>query len=339
MHVYQFGFTYVDRRILWPVCDALERRGHRVVRHDLWNGSAHDQSMEPTWWKSYISGKRDDRVVLTTADLVQPEGHRVQVARIAEARERGIPTVAVQHGAYDWPFPPMAADIDCLWGPYYARLVTDARDVRLAGNPAYDDWPDAGAARAVVSERLGVNVRGGYALFAAISEQVMKTGEPRLRGTSTALFEEAIRAATACLPVILRPHPRERGGAFYQRMAEHPGVHVWPGDTERAPESALTAGASLVIGNSSILVDAAVNGIPVVWAVEETHPATDNIISFSWDGPDVIQWALEHGEPSPGFVMEHNTNPPGYAAERIADAVAGAAERQQTGEVIYDYRV
>jgi hypothetical protein len=302
MNVFAYGYWYVCDPILRPVVDRLQVMGHRVTYYDEWRGDFNHGA-----WQNWLDNENRDRVFLLVCDNLTGT-HRPGIERIEECRQRGIPTVGIQHGSYSVKVT-THADYTCLWGSYYSRWIT-ANRYRYTGNPAFDHPPDKQKARKAVG-------MDRYALFA---------GSFRNQYSSKSLLVKVLQETAEYLPVVVRGHPNPEERAFDDTLrklaTENQNIILWEGDRPDCGLDELVAGAQLIVGRSTVLVQGACWGIPALVASEQDDPRADGLIYHQYQGYPSIEEALA-GRPSRWFVQRH-TMDIGGSAGRVIDVLKEA---------------
>lgn len=224
-----------------------------------------------------------DAVLLGTSAV-----HGVETALLRSARRLDVPTICVLDswtnylqrfqvpGEADLPAAHLP-DVLTVTDEFAAAEITAAgipSDIlRVAGQPAFDEWIEETAAPGWSELRLDVR----RALRVDDSEKVVvffsqaldldygSPGSPRYRGYDQHSALRALRNALGSLPgtvLAVKPHPRELS-APYEQMKARAGerISVVPSFDAKS----LTAGADLVVSMTSVtLVQAVLAGKPVI---------------------------------------------------------------------------
>lgn len=313
MRVYFYGWSYVCWKLMRPVATEMLLRHHNVHITNLWGS---DPQLDKEDFETFLNSE-GKRVLVVTGDWDQP-GHALPLERLHRAHAAGIPVLCITH-SYLAPCidVEMLADVTCLWGKHDLQYAKAKQPV-ITGNPALDNRPHNPEALYRVNARMGMPGWTSFVLFAG-----SPPGDRCLDYLPTEQqMRDAVWTARQRFPVVVRPHP-----AFdpkqYSFLTELRNVFLWPGDTETCGQMELMQAARCVIGNSTVLVEAACIGTPVLWLSRNLYPAViDDVISFQYKTGSDIYRAILYGKPSPEFVDQHNTGN-GGAAFRIASTIEG----------------
>lgn len=216
-------------------------------------------------WDRALAARRASRLVC--ANDIEP----LPRILVLLARRHGLPTLAVQHGAFLIPQP--VSDLDAvdevaLWSQALAPPMTNLdRPVHEVGYPL----PHAPTA---YPSRLAKPDSPTALVLGQVGDASTATIDKRLTVRSYQAAAEAFLKAFPRGTVVLRPHPSEGSGPP-ALVAERFGDRV---RVDRSPDLAgVMAGADLCIGGTSAAtLQAAVEGLPTIVL---------NLSGFAWPWP------------------------------------------------------
>jgi hypothetical protein len=236
-----------------PVVFQLKREGYETYYSNSWLGIKSTIS-----WADFLarSGKK---ALLLSADW-NTSAHSNGVKHILEAQAHGIPSISIQHGEMLESDPEPMADVQCIWGEYYK--TSKCTNPIITGNPYLDNFDS-------------YRGQSKYALFVA------STHLAGLADGSRELYREQINRMATKYPVRLRPHLSlgEEMSWYYgfERIATVASLEM-----DLIIELART---KLVFGYSSVLIEAAVLGIPAIEVTYKPTPKVDNQIYYHYTTP------------------------------------------------------
>lgn len=327
LSIYVLGYyQYVCDPRLRPLVDALRQRGHEVVYHQDWDGRDYQSA-----WEAFLADRESARLFLLACDL-DGEGHDLGRRMVWQARDNHIPSVSIQHGHFDSTTAPPTADTVCVWGPAYAdRIDVPGERIVFTGNPTLDHPPDRLISRIRVARCLEREVTPYALMTVPLTMNIPRRIQRRIAG-GFKMYDRAIAAVSAKLPVIMRPHPRiDRELHLYHRLAHDYQAVLWPGDTPGCGLRTLYMGASLVFGYSTVLLEAAICGVPALQVRLEPTDEVDDRIYFHWKEDDRSIGSALNAPYSLDFARAYNTEVPGEATRRIVDVIEEKAATYRAG--------
>lgn len=265
--VFAYAYQHHDAHLLQPVLQELVERGHNVMG-------------QPQNLYAFLSAV-GPRALVLVADLAT-EGHIPGRAAVQMARQQGVGSVSIQHGcpaAFPNPDDPptdTVADTYCLWGPYWTHWFHSKRQI-VTGNPAMDRV-----------KRLSMEENGTGLLVPCFREDARHESLQWMNTEERTDYYIRKAQGYDC-NWIIRPHPsdwkhKDRQKA-YARMAEALSAQVFlPGDADLYQ---ILAGAEIVLGTSTVVLEGLVFGCEIVPLFMEYLPDAYDIEDFF--GPQDFQ--------------------------------------------------
>lgn len=237
--------------------------------------------------------------------LVASDAHWYARAYAFAARETGVATAVLQHGAlaFDHFYVPVVADRMLAWGPWCRDWFVD-RGVE--------------AARVVATGCVRAPRREPLRAMGAPPRRWLFAAQPIPSGVTQALLDR-VRGALSAHPdarLVVRPHPGEsRRGALLAMLGTWPvelRARVTVSPAERSLADELAASDVCLVSQSTVGIDALAAGVPVVLL---THAHVSERIPFRAFGAVLVADSQERASEAIASLGE---------AETLADVARGA---------------
>lgn len=284
MKIYAFGFWHVCNHRLNPLVTFLKNRGLEVAYENTWEGFKPHIS-----WEQFLEYK-GAKVLLLACDW-NTSAHARGVSKVQELRSVGGLSLSIQHGEMLESDPEPMADIQCLWGEYYR--TSKVKNPVITGNPYLDLFSD-------------YNYEPRSALFVA------PTHLAGLAGGSRELYAEQVKRVSQSMPVVMRPHISNG-----ENLDWYTDLSNWATLSNKTNLMQNLCSSRMVFGYSSVLIEAAVLGIPAMEVRDNPTAKVDNLIYYHHSKPIEDIQVVNHAD----FAKLHNGGFAGQARNKIYSAI------------------
>jgi len=207
---------------------------------------------------------------------------------VLAAKALGIPTITMVHGAVSRRgFTPLIADVALCWGNDQVEIFTKA-----GASP--ERLVVTGYLRAGLTERADAgDVRRRLGLAPQADVVVLATTNalpPAERLRFARVFCEAL-AGHPEVAAVIRLHPRDQPQIYAELARRNRCLRVVD-DSHASANEALAAASLLVCGDSTIAIDAVLQGCPVALLELDGELLDGSLLAMGGDGP-VVHTAVE----------------------------------------------
>jgi len=251
---------------------------------------------------------------------------------VLAARALGIPTLTMVHGAVSLRgFTPLIADVALCWGDDQVDVFVKAGapPERLVVTGYHRAGLSEAADAGVVRRRLGLPPQGDVVVLATTNAL-----PPAERVRFVRVFCEAL-AGHPEVTAVIRVHPRDQSQNYAEVVRRHRAVRVVD-DSSASVTETLAIASLLVCGDSTIAIDAVLQGCPVTLLELDGELLNGSHLAMGGNGP-VVHSATELASIFDRFFngdfREHMVAMARRHAPRICATVGSEAARNVAAEI------